>query len=104
MTKQKKDTVKCLDCGWEGSKYELLIGIRQISCPKCGSSNTEYANKHIYEFALNRHRLKDEEMKFREAWSFLTLGEKLVIAVPALGVSLVVISYLILFVLKLAAS
>lgn len=27
--------LKCFHCDWQGSKYELLIGMNGIKCPKC---------------------------------------------------------------------
>ena len=27
--------IKCFLCDWQGSKYELLIGMNGVKCPKC---------------------------------------------------------------------
>lgn len=27
--------LKCFHCDWQGSKFELLIGMNGIKCPKC---------------------------------------------------------------------
>lgn len=30
-----KDKLNCFHCDWKGTKYELLIGMNGVKCPKC---------------------------------------------------------------------
>lgn len=45
MTKPKKFTAKCLDCGWEGSGYKVPINEEGCSCPLCESGALTFANQ-----------------------------------------------------------
>ncbi|MBS1915685.1 MAG: hypothetical protein JST87_05370 [Bacteroidetes bacterium] len=37
--KKKKFTACCNNCGWKGTKFQIIIGLETDSCPKCSQDD-----------------------------------------------------------------